>query len=132
MASLNKVLLIGHLGKDPELRFVQSGQAVANFSLATNEKWKDKEGNDQERVTWHRIVIWGRLAETVAQHLKKGSQIYLEGKIQTREWKTREGEKRLTTEVVGHSVQFLGGEKSQAPAGGDEPDPAPPPSDSPS
>lgn len=130
MASVNKVILVGNLGKDPELRYVQSGQAVANFTLATNEEWKDKDGNPQGRTEWHRIVVWGKQAELCAQYLAKGKPVYIEGKLQTREWEPREGGKRLTTEIVGHSVQFLGG-KTEAQGGGDSPDPAPPPSDPP-
>jgi len=109
MASVNKVILVGNLGRDPELRYIQSGQAVANFSVATNEKWKDKDGNNQERTEWHRIVVWGKSAENCAQYLQKGRSVYIEGKLQTREWEDREGAKRSTTEIVAQAVQFLGG-----------------------
>lgn len=135
MASVNKVILVGNLGRDPELRYIQSGQAVANFSLATNERWRDKEGNNQERTEWHRIVVWGKSAENCAQYLKKGRSVYIEGKLQTREWEDREGNKRTTTEINAQTVQFLGG-RSGGDSGGDfapdrgsdEPrDPNPPP-----
>jgi single-strand DNA-binding protein len=106
-ASVNKVILVGNLGSDPELRFLPSGSAVANFSIATNEKWRDKDGNKQERVEWHRIVVWNTLAEICTQYLHKGSSVYIEGKLQTREWEDKDGNKRWTTQVVGWSVQFL-------------------------
>jgi single-strand DNA-binding protein len=109
MAGINKVILIGNLGRDPELRYTQSGQAVANFSLATTEKWKDKEGNTQEKTEWHRIIVWGKSAENSAQYLQKGRSVYIEGKLQTRDWEDKEGNKRSTTEIVAQTVQFLGG-----------------------
>jgi single-strand DNA-binding protein len=109
MASVNKVILVGNLGRDPELRYTQGGAAVANFSLATNEKWRDKEGNNQERTEWHRIVVWGRTAENCAQYLHKGSSVYIEGRLQTREWEDKDGNKRSTTEINALTVQFLGG-----------------------
>ena len=140
MASINKVILVGNLGRDPELRYIQSGQAVANFSLATNERWRDKEGNNQEKTEWHRIVVWGKSAENCAQYLQKGRSVYIEGKLQTREWEDREGNKRTTTEIVAQTVQFLGG-RGGAGSGGDLPpdrtsqeepqDAGPPPSDVP-
>ena len=117
MASVNKVIVVGNLGRDPELRYIQSGQAVANFSVATNEKWKDKDGNNQERTEWHRVVVWGKSAENCAQYLQKGRSVYIEGKLQTREWEDREGHKRSTTEIVAQTVQFLGGRGGSA--GGD-------------
>jgi single-strand DNA-binding protein len=107
MASVNKVILIGNLGRDPELRFVQSGQAVANFTLATNDRWTDREGKPQERTEWHRIVVWGKQAENCANYLAKGRSVYVEGRLQTREWEDKEGQKRQTTEVVAQLVQFL-------------------------
>ena len=116
MASVNKVILVGNLGRDPELRYIQSGQAVANFSLATSDRWRDKEGNNQERTEWHRIVVWGKSAENCAQYLQKGRSVYVEGRLQTREWEDKEGNKRQTTEVVAQAVQFLGG---RGGAGGD-------------
>ena len=116
MASVNKVILIGNLGRDPELRYTQSGSAVTNFTLATNEKWKDKEGNNQERTEWHRVVVWGKSAENCAQYLQKGRSVYVEGKLQTREWEGKDGNKRYTTEIVAQAVQFLGGRGESAGA----------------
>ena len=107
--SLNKVMLIGHLGSDPELRYTQGGQPVANFNLATNEKWT-KDGKTQEKTEWHKDVVWGKMAETCEKYLKKGRQAYIEGKLQTREWEDKDGQKRYTTEVVAMTVQFIGGE----------------------
>ena len=106
---VNKVILIGRLGRDPELRYTQGGQPVANFTLATNERWRGKDGNSQERTEWHRIVVWAKTAENCAQYLQKGRQVYVEGRLQTREWEDKEGNKRQTTEVVALTVQFLGG-----------------------
>jgi single-strand DNA-binding protein len=107
--SVNKVILIGNLGKDPEVRFTPGGQAVANFSIATHENWNDKNGQRQERTEWHRIVVWGKQAEHCGEYLKKGRQCYVEGRLQTREWTDKEGKKNYTTEVVANSVVFLGG-----------------------
>jgi single-strand DNA-binding protein len=118
MASINKVILIGNLGRDPELRYTQGGSAVTNFTLATNEKWKDKDGNNQERTEWHRIVVWGRSAENCAQYLQKGSSVFIEGRLQTREWEDKEGNKRQTTEINAASVQFLSGRGNSGGAGG--------------
>ena len=109
MASVNKVILVGNLGRDPELRYTQSGQAVANFSLATTDRFSSKEGERQERTEWHRIVTWGKTAENCAQYLAKGRSVYVEGRLQTNEWEDKEGQKRRTTEVVAQTVQFLGG-----------------------
>lgn len=106
---VNKVILIGNLGADPEVRFTPGGQAVANFRIATNESWTDKSGQKQERTEWHRIVVWGKLAELCGEYLKKGRQAYVEGRLQTREWTDKEGKKNYTTEVVANTVQFLGG-----------------------
>jgi single-strand DNA-binding protein len=108
MAGVNKVILIGNLGRDPELRYTKSGQAVANFSLATSERWKDKDGQSQERTEWHRIVTWGKTAELCAQFLSKGEKAYFEGRLQTREYEDKEGIKRYTTEIVAQNVTFLG------------------------
>ena len=108
MAGVNKVILVGHLGRDPELRYTQNGQAVTNFSLATSESYSKKDGEREDRTEWHRIVAWGRLAEICAEYLSKGRQIYIEGRIQTREWEDREGEKRRTTEIVAREMQMLG------------------------
>lgn len=118
MASVNKVILIGNLGRDPELRYTQSGSAVTNFTLATNEKWRDKDGNNQERTEWHRVVVWGRAAENCAQYLQKGRSAYVEGRLQTREWEDKEGNKRQTTEINALTVQFLGG-RGGSGGGGD-------------
>jgi single-strand DNA-binding protein len=106
---VNKVILIGNLGVDPEVRFTPGGQAVANFRIATNESWTDKQGQKQERTEWHRIVVWGKLAELCGEYLKKGRQAYVEGRLQTREWTDKEGKKNYTTEIVANTVQFLGG-----------------------
>jgi single-strand DNA-binding protein len=106
---VNKVILIGNLGADPEVRFTPGGQAVANFRIATNESWTDKNQQKQERTEWHRIVVWGKLAELCGEYLKKGRQAYVEGRLQTREWTDKEGKKNYTTEVVAQTVQFLGG-----------------------
>ena len=129
MASVNKVILIGNLGRDPELRYTQSGQAVANFSLATNERFGGRDGGEQqERTEWHRIVTWGKTAETCAQYLAKGRNVYIEGRLQTRDWEDRDGNKRQTTEVVAQRVQFLGSPRSETGGssggpGGDPPTP---------
>ncbi|HLL01923.1 MAG TPA: single-stranded DNA-binding protein [Myxococcaceae bacterium] len=106
---VNKVILIGNLGKDPEVRFTPGGQAVANFSIATSDSWTDKNGQKQERTEWHRIVVWGKLAELCGEYLKKGRQCYVEGRLQTREWTDKENRKNYTTEVVANAVTFLGG-----------------------
>src|SRR5574341_2214723 len=105
--SLNKVMLIGHLGGDPELKYTPGGAAVATFSVATNETYKDKEGNQQEKTDWHRIVVWNKLAEIAAEYLKKGRLVYLEGRLQTRSWNDKDGNKRYTTEVVAQNLQML-------------------------
>jgi len=109
MASVNKAILIGNLGKDPELRYTPSGQAVASFPLATSERFKDKEGNWQERTDWHNVVVWGRQGETVKEYLKKGRSAYVEGRIQTRSYEDRDGNKKYVTEIVASRIQFLGG-----------------------
>ena len=107
--SVNKAILIGRLGSDPEVRYTQGGSAVANFNMATSERYTDKGGQQQEKTEWHRIVAWGRLGEICGQHLRKGRQVYVEGSIQTREWQDRDGNKRYTTEIKASTVQFLGG-----------------------
>jgi len=122
MASVNKVILIGNLGRDPELRYTQGGQAVANFTLATTERFSGRDGGErQERTEWHRVTAWGRTAELCAQYLSKGRSVYVEGRLQTREWEDKEGQKRRTTEIVALSVQFLGGREGGAGAGGGAP-----------
>ncbi len=108
MASVNKAILIGNLGRDPELRYTPSGQPVASFPLATTSRWKDKEGNLQERTEWHRVVVWGRQAEISGEYLKKGSPVYIEGRIQTRSWDDKDGNKRYVTEIVAYRMQLLG------------------------
>jgi single-strand DNA-binding protein len=119
MASVNKVILVGNLGRDPELRYTQSGQAVANFSLATTDRFSSRDGDRQERTEWHRIVTWGKTAENCAQYLAKGRSVYVEGRLQTNEWEDKEGQKRRTTEIVAQTVQFLGGRgQGGAPQGG--------------
>ncbi len=110
MAGVNKVILVGNLGRDPELRYTANGQAVVNFTLATTENWNNKQsGQKEERTEWHRIVAWGRTAELCAEYLAKGRTVYLEGRLQTREWEDKEGQKRKTTEINANTVQFLGG-----------------------
>lgn len=112
--SVNKVTLLGRLGQDPELKYTAGGSPVCNFSVATSESWMDKSGVKQERTEWHRVVIWGKLAELCNQYLRKGSQTYLEGKLQTRSWEDKDGNKRYTTEVVAQTAQFLGGSASKS------------------
>jgi single-strand DNA-binding protein len=125
MAGLNKVILIGNLGRDPELRYTPGGSPVAEFSLATNDKWKDKEGNPQERTEWHNIVAWGRQAEICGEYLNKGRQVYVEGRIQTRSWDDKDGNKRYKTEVVARQVLMLGG-RGEGPGPGAKADKADP------
>ena len=112
--SVNKVIILGRLGQDPELKYTPSGTSVCNFSLATTENWTDKSGQKQERTEWHRIVVWGKLAELCNQYLSKGRQVFLEGKLQTRSWDDQEGKKRYTTEILANSVQFIGGQAQQS------------------
>jgi single-strand DNA-binding protein len=107
--SVNKVILIGHLGADPEIRYTQGGAPVANLRIATNESWTNKNGQKEERTEWHRVVAWSKLAELAGQYLSKGRQIYVEGRLQTRSWDDKEGNKRYATEVVATNIQFLGG-----------------------
>jgi single-strand DNA-binding protein len=117
MASVNKVILLGNLGADPEVRFTPGGQPVANFRMATTDSWMDKNSNQrQERTEWHRVVVWGKLAELCGEYLKKGRQCYVEGRLQTREWTDKEGKKNYTTEVVANQVTFLGGRPEGAGA----------------
>lgn len=107
--SVNKVILLGRLGQDPELKYTPSGTAVCNFSLATTESWSDKSGQKQERTEWHRIVVWGKLAELCNQYLAKGRQAFVEGALQTRSWDDKQGQKRYTTEINAKTIQFVGG-----------------------
>ena len=130
---VNKVILVGNLGKDPEVRYMPSGGAVANVTLATSEQWKDKQSGEQkERTEWHSVVFYQRLAEIVGEYLKKGSQIYVEGSLRTRKWQDKNGNDRYTTEIIASEMQMLGGRsgaggtsfgatsKASEPAGGDE------------
>ena len=131
---VNKVILVGNLGRDPELRSTPSGQQVASFSLATNRKWKDRDGNRQEQTEWHNIVCWGRQAEIAGQYLTKGRQIFVEGRIQTQSWEDRQsGEKKYRTEIVCDNFQMLGQRGDQPGGGGYQPQEQsspPPPADS--
>jgi single-strand DNA-binding protein len=115
--SVNKVILVGRLGRDPETRFTGGGQAVANFSVATDETFKDRNGERQKRTEWHKIVVWGKQAEIAQQYLKKGSLIYIEGRIQSREWQDKEGQKRTSFEIVASNFRMLGGRSEGAAAG---------------
>jgi single-strand DNA-binding protein len=119
-SGVNKVILVGNLGKDPEVRYTPGGAAVANFTIATNENWTDKQGQKQERTEWHRIVVWGKAAELCGEYLSKGRQVYIEGRLQTREWNNKEGVKQYTTEVVANpvgGVVFLSGGERGAGGG---------------
>jgi len=109
MASVNKVILMGNLGKDPEVRFMPNGDAVCNFSIATTDKWKDKNGEKQERTEWHNIVMYRKLAEIAGEYLKKGRPVFIEGRLQTRKWQTKEGQDRYTTEIIAESMKMLDG-----------------------
>lgn len=120
--SVNKVIILGRLGQDPELKYTPGGMAVCNFTVATSESWADKVGQKQERTEWHRVVVWGKLAELCNQYLSKGRQAFIEGSLQTRSWDDKSGQKRYTTEIVAKTVQFIGGattgaEKSAPGAG---------------
>ena len=131
MAGVNKAILVGNLGRDPELRQTPNGQSVVNFTLATSETWTDKSGERVERTEWHRIVAWGRTAEMCNQYLSKGRTVYVEGRIQTREWEDKDGNKRYTTEINANTVNFIGprtdggggGSASGPPSGGNDPGP---------
>jgi single-strand DNA-binding protein len=118
MAGVNKAILVGNLGRDPELRTTPNGQSVVNFTLATSETWTDKSGERVERTEWHRIVVWGRTAEMCAQYLSKGRTVYIEGRIQTREWEDKDGHKRYTTEINANTVNFIGPRGSSGDSGG--------------
>jgi single-strand DNA-binding protein len=112
--SVNKVILVGRLGKDPETRYMTNGEAVTNVTLATSENWKDKSGEKQEKTEWHNLVFYRRLAEIAGEYLKKGAQIYVEGKIQTRKWQDKEGKDRYTTEIIVNEMQMLGSKSGGA------------------
>ena len=113
MSGINKVILVGRLGADPEVKTIAQGSTVASLNLATSENWTDKNGQRQEKTEWHRIVVWGKLAEICGKHLTKGRQIYVEGRLQTRQWDDKQGQKRYTTEIVATTVQFLGAQGEQ-------------------
>lgn len=108
MAGVNKALIIGRLGADPEMRTITNGQNVAQLSVATSENWTDRDGQRQERTEWHRVVVWGKLAEICGKYLAKGREVFIEGRIQTRSWEDQQGQKRYTTEIVANNVQFIG------------------------
>ena len=122
MASVNKVILIGNLGKDPEVRYMPSGEAITNINIATTDNWKDKNGEKQERTEWHRIAFFGKLAEIAGEYLKKGNPVYIEGRLQTRKWQDKEGKERYTTEIVAEKMQMLGnrGGGSDTPYAGEQ------------
>ena len=117
MSGVNKAIIIGRLGADPEVKQISSGNTVATLSVATSESWNDKSGQKQERTEWHRVVVWGKTAELCGKYLSKGRQVYLEGRLQTRSWEDQQGQKRYTTEIVANTVQFLGGANNNAGAG---------------
>lgn len=118
MSGVNKVILVGRLGADPEMKFTQGGQAIARLSLATSEQWTDKNsGQKQERTEWHRVVVWGKQAEVIGKFMTKGRQLYVEGRLQTRSWEDPQGQKRYTTEIVANNFQFLGGGNQEASPG---------------
>ena len=119
MASVNKVILIGNLGRDPETRYMPDGGAITNISIATTENWKDKNGEKQEKTEWHRVAFFGKLAEIAGEYLKKGSQVYVEGRLQTRKWQDKDGQDKYTTEIVANVMQMLG---SRQGMGGGAPD----------
>lgn len=119
MSGVNKVIIVGRLGADPELKYTQGGQAVARLSIATSEQWTDKNsGQKQERTEWHRVVVWGKQAEVIGKYMTKGRQLYVEGRLQTRSWEDQQGQKRYTTEIVANNFQFLGGGNQEASGGG--------------
>lgn len=126
MPSVNKVILIGNLGADPDVRYLPDGKAVANFNLATNETYTNKEGKKQDKTEWHKVVAFGKLGEICGEYLKKGKQVYIEGRLRTRAWEDKEGNKKYTTEVVIGSMQMLGssGRDQSAPGGKTEPEAA--------
>ncbi|MGJ8662293.1 MAG: single-stranded DNA-binding protein [Marinicella sp.] len=115
---INKVILVGNMGNDPEVRYTPAGAAVTTISVATTESWKDKEGNKQEKTEWHRVVFFGRLAEIAGEYLKKGSQVYIEGKLRTNKWQDQSGQDRYTTEILANEMQMLGGRSGDSGSGG--------------
>lgn len=122
MASVNKAIILGHLGQDPETRYLPSGDAVTNISVATSEKWKGKDGSQQEHTEWHRVSFFGKTAEIAGEYLKKGSPVYIEGRIRTRKWQDKDGQDKYSTEIVGDRLQLLGG---KAQASGETPEQKP-------
>jgi len=126
---VNKVILVGNLGADPDMRYTPSGQGVCELRVATSESWNDKNGQRQERVEWHRVVVWGKRAEVCAKYLSKGRQVYVEGRIQTRSYDDKEGNKRYITEVIANDVQFLGGRGEGGGGGRGRSDDGPPPAE---
>lgn len=125
MASINKVILIGNLGRDPEVRYTPSGTAVANFSIATTENWTNKDGEKESHTEWHRIVAWGRLGEICGEYLSSGKQVYIEGRIRTNEWEDQEGNKRQNKEIVALTMQMLGSRAQAEPSSDESPSPEP-------
>ncbi len=121
MASVNKVILVGNLGRDPEVRYTPDNNAITNISIATTDTWKDKSGEKQERTEWHRVAFFGKLAEIAGEYLKKGSQVYVEGRLQTRKWQDKEGQERYTTEIVADRMQMLGSRGGMGGGSGDVP-----------
>jgi single-strand DNA-binding protein len=124
MASVNKVILIGNLGRDPETRYMPDGGAITNISVATTDVWKDKQGEKQEKTEWHRVAFFGKLAEIAGEYLKKGSQVYVEGRLQTRKWQDKEGVDKYTTEIVADRMQMLGSRQGMGGGGADREAPA--------
>ena len=120
MGSVNKVILVGNLGADPDLKYTPSNRPVCNLSIATNEVWKNKDGEKQEKVEWHRVNVWGDQAENCSKFLAKGRMVYIEGKLQTRKWQDKEGKDRYTTEIIADRVVFLGGGDSESRQGGNQ------------
>ena len=118
MASVNKVILVGNLGRDPETRYMPDGGAITNISIATTSTWKDKSGEKQEATEWHRVAFFGKLAEIAGEYLKKGSQVYVEGKLKTRKWQDKDGQDKYTTEVIADAMQMLGGRQGMGGEGG--------------
>jgi single-strand DNA-binding protein len=120
MASVNKVILIGNLGRDPETRYMPDGGAVTNVSIATTDVWKDKQGEKQERTEWHRVAFFGKLAEIAGEYLKKGRSIYVEGRLKTRKWQDKDGVEKYTTEIIAEEMKMLGGREGMGGGDGDE------------
>lgn len=118
---INKVILVGNLGNDPETRYLESGAAVTTISIATSESWKDKNGEQQERTEWHRVKFWNRLAEVAGEYLKKGSQVYIEGKLQTQKYTDKNGVEKFSTDIIAHEMQMLGSKPQGGDRGGDRP-----------